>query len=391
MAALIAKEENESNQMLSLVDITKSYEPPVRVLNNISLEIEKGEIACLLGPSGCGKTTLLRVVAGLEKVDGGQILWRGRDLARVPVHRRSFGFMFQDFALFPHRTVSQNIAFGLRMAGWSRAAILERVQQMLSLIGLQGYDERPISELSGGERQRVALARSLAPHPQLLLLDEPLGSLDRTLREELMTELRRILKEMSITAIYVTHDQEEGFAVADKIVLMNQGKLVQRGTPQAVYANPNSLFVARFLGFSNLLPATVSTEYPSMVHTVLGRWPLLEPATAGRYILLIRPDSITTIVSAGTVKAASEISQISSTVPVTAKVLENTFRGALCQLKVEVHSEQRSRTNLTFDVYSRVFDATVPKVGQLITLYINIEQVNLLKREQDSEHKLGTV
>ena len=179
--------------MLEIREVAKSF-GATPVLHEVSFEAARGEIICLLGPSGCGKTTLLRIIAGLEQADAGQVLFAGRDLADTPVHRRGFGFMFQDYALFPHRNVYDNVAFGLRMAGMDSAAIGRRVTEMLELVGLTGYDARRVYELSGGQQQRVALARSLAPQPALLLLDEPLGSLDRTLREELMGELRRILK-----------------------------------------------------------------------------------------------------------------------------------------------------------------------------------------------------
>ncbi|MDQ3247831.1 MAG: ABC transporter ATP-binding protein, partial [Chloroflexota bacterium] len=194
--------------MLTLTSIAKTYPGQTPALHGVNLSVERGEIVCLLGPSGCGKTTLLRIVAGLETADQGKVKLDGRDLAATPVYRRQFGFMFQEFALFPHQTVGENIAFGLRMLGQTGAQIEQRVAEMLTLVNLPGYARRSIFEISGGERQRVALARSLAPNPRLLLLDEPLGSLDRTLREALMIELRTILKKLGMTALYVTHDQQ---------------------------------------------------------------------------------------------------------------------------------------------------------------------------------------
>ncbi len=201
--------------LLQLDDIRKTYNGQTFALDGISLSVDAGEIVCLLGPSGCGKTTLLRIIAGLEKKDRGRILFKGRNLDDTPVHERNFGLMFQDFALFPHKSVAENVAFGLRMARWPAARAATRVNEMLALVDLPGHTQRSIFELSGGERQRVALARSLAPSPELLMLDEPLGSLDRKLREELMAELRKILKTVGQTAVYVTHDQEEAFEVAD--------------------------------------------------------------------------------------------------------------------------------------------------------------------------------
>ena len=277
--------------MLQISDLYKAYAPNALALAGINLTISEGEIVCLLGPSGCGKTTLLRAIAGLESIDQGRISLNGHDLVAMPVHKRNFGFMFQEFALFPHRTVGENIAFGLRMAGQSKAAIAQRIDEMLDLVNLPGYASRSIFALSGGERQRVALARSLAPNPRLLMLDEPLGSLDRALREELMTELRIILKRLGMTAIYVTHDQQEAFAIADRVVVMHQGRIEQMGAPAEVYNRPASAFVAAFLGFRNLVPATVSTTTPDRVNTALGTLALPAPSTPGEYTLLIRPQA----------------------------------------------------------------------------------------------------
>jgi ABC-type Fe3+/spermidine/putrescine transport system ATPase subunit len=249
--------------LLFVSHVSKSY-PGLPVLEEATFAVDPGEIVCLLGPSGCGKTTLLRIVAGLETPDTGTVLLNGQDLARIPVHRRNFGFMFQDYALFPHKDVAQNVAFGLRMQGMSQPEIESRVKEILDLVELQGYERRRVVELSGGEQQRVALARSLAPRPRLLMLDEPLGALDRTLREQLMNELRGILKRVGMTALYVTHDQAEAFAVADRVLIMRArpetgqgGWIEQEGTPADVYRRPASEYVARFLGFHNLLPGVI--------------------------------------------------------------------------------------------------------------------------------------
>ena len=211
---------------LEVTHVSKSY-PGLPVLKEASFAVAEGEIVCLLGPSGCGKTTLLRVVAGLETPDTGRVTFAGNDLATIPVHQRAFGFMFQDYALFPHRDVLGNVAFGLRMQGTPAAKITERVREALALVGLSGFERRRVIELSGGEMQRVALARSLAPRPQLLMLDEPLGALDRALREQLMNDLRGILKRIGLTALYVTHDQSEAFAIADRVLIMRDGQIVK--------------------------------------------------------------------------------------------------------------------------------------------------------------------
>lgn len=286
--------------LLTITGVSKSFTTPVLV--GVDLSVEAGEIVCLLGPSGCGKTTLLRIVAGLEQADRGAVRFDGVDLAPIPVHRRGFGLMFQEFALFPHQSVGENIAFGLRMAGWGRAQQTVRVAEMLDLVALEEYAARTVFELSGGERQRVALARSLAPSPKLLMLDEPLGSLDRALREELMVELRRILKQVGVTALYVTHDQAEAFAVADRVGVMNAGRFEQIDQPEELYARPATPFVARFLGLTNLLPVRISPNGENGA-TPVGLFALDSTVPPGAYTLLIRPEigaeSINTTGNAG--------------------------------------------------------------------------------------------
>jgi ABC-type Fe3+/spermidine/putrescine transport system ATPase subunit len=257
--------------LLEVHRLTKSYSEG-RFPDDISFAVDEGEILCLLGPSGCGKTTLLRLIAGLEIPDSGKMLFEGQDIRDVPVHQRNFGLMFQDQALFPHKNVFENIAFGLRMQCLPKKEIQERVAEVLGSVGMIGFEERDVNQLSGGERQRVALARSLAPRPHLLMLDEPLGALDRALRERLMNELRTILKGIGVTAIYVTHDQQEAFAVADQVVIMDRGHKVQEGKPEEVYRRPATEFVARFLGLENLLPGRVVAAGPPLaVETALGR------------------------------------------------------------------------------------------------------------------------
>jgi ABC-type Fe3+/spermidine/putrescine transport system ATPase subunit len=286
--------------LLEVGAVSKAY-AGTPVLQEVSFWVEEGEIVCLLGPSGCGKTTLLRIVAGLETADAGQVTFGSRSLDDVEVHRRGFGLMFQDFALFPHQDVVANVAFGLRMQALPRQQIEARVAEMLDLVGLSGYEQRRVYDLSGGEQQRVALARSLAPGPRLLMLDEPLGSLDRALREGLMNDLRAILKQVGVTSIYVTHDQQEAFAVADRVIIMDRGRIVQQGMPQAVYWQPASPWVARFLGLSNLVPGRVVVPDPGsgqssspVVETALGRFVLeqAEGHDAGQPVtVLIRPEA----------------------------------------------------------------------------------------------------
>ena len=219
----------------------------LRAVDGVDLEVAAGEVVALLGASGSGKSSLLRAVAGLEDVAAGEVAWGGRSMVRVPVHKRGFGLMFQDGQLFEHRDVGSNIAYGL--TGLSRAQRSERVREMLELVGLPGFERRRVTTLSGGQAQRVALARALAPAPRLLLLDEPLSALDRALREQLATDVRTILRQGGTTALYVTHDQDEAMTVADRVGVMEAGRLLRLDTPQRLWADPGSSKVARFLGF----------------------------------------------------------------------------------------------------------------------------------------------
>ncbi|SPT55058.1 Sulfate/thiosulfate import ATP-binding protein CysA [Actinomyces bovis] len=233
---------------LSVIYPAADGNPPVRGVDGVDLQVACGEVVALLGASGSGKSSLLRAVVGLEDVAEGTITWDGQDVVTTPVHERGFGLMFQDGQLFPFRDVAGNVAYGL--VGLPRVERAARVTEMLALVGLSGYEKRAINTLSGGQAQRVALARALAPRPHLLGLDEPLSALDRALREQLALDLRRILKEQGTTALYVTHDQDEAMVVADRVGVMEAGRLLRIDTPAGLRANPGSEVVARFLGLS---------------------------------------------------------------------------------------------------------------------------------------------
>ncbi len=221
-------------------------------LDEATIRVEDGEVVAVLGPSGSGKTTLLRVVAGLQRPDAGRVVLDEKDLADVPPYRRGIGLVFQDHALFPHRDVGENVAFGLRMRGDDADAIETRTREMLELVGLAGFERRAVGTLSGGERQRVALARALAPEPSVLLLDEPLGSLDRRLRDRLLEDLEHLFAELGLTALYVTHDQAEAFTLGDRVAVMREGRVVQVATPDELWSAPADEDVARFLGLENI-------------------------------------------------------------------------------------------------------------------------------------------
>ncbi|MCA9891528.1 MAG: ABC transporter ATP-binding protein [Anaerolineae bacterium] len=240
--------------MLELKNVHLSYGPN-EVLKGISLNIGQGEIICLLGQSGSDKTSLLRVIAGLEQETRGSIVLAGERINGQKPQQRHVGLMFQDYALFPHMSVAENIAFGLRSGKMDAQQVRQRVDELLHLVRLDGYQDRPIDQLSGGEQQRVALARSLAPRPRLLMLDEPLGSLDASLRETLVKEVHDIIKLAGLTAIYVTHDQQEAFVIADRIAIMQHGQIEQIATPQELYYRPHSRFVVEFLGLHNVVSA----------------------------------------------------------------------------------------------------------------------------------------
>ncbi|MFN2136147.1 MAG: ABC transporter ATP-binding protein [Candidatus Promineifilaceae bacterium] len=345
--------------ILELIGLSKAYTPGKLAVDHVSLTMEEGEILCLLGPSGCGKTTLLRMIAGLETADSGEVWFDGQNMAPTPPYSRDFGMMFQDFALFPHKNVAENIAFGLNMHHWPADKVAARVDEMLALVALPGFGDRDVSLLSGGEQQRVALARSLAPEPRLLLLDEPLGSLDRALRERLMLDVRQILKELGMTAVYVTHDQTEAFAVADRVALMNAGHIEQLDTPRQVYCCPATEFAARFLGFRNLLSAVILDE--QSVRTELGDFKIsgsISEPQGGPVTLLIRPDAaeLRKKVSAGTPNL------------VHGTVRDCSFRGRYTYVWVETAS-----TTLLFE-----FSDADLRRAQPVDLYIDPEGLNIL-------------
>ena len=313
--------------MLTLNSIEKSYDGQP-LLNGVSFTVQENETVCLLGPSGSGKSTLLRIIAGLEEPEGGDVLWKGRSLSEIPPHKRRFGLMFQDYALFPHRNVAENIAFGLRMQNLPKDEIHARVTSALETINMSGFAERKVTELSGGEQQRVALARALAPSPRLLMLDEPLGALDRTLREGLSQELRRILHETKIPAIYVTHDQEEAFAIADRLLLLHQGVILQSGRPHEFYHHPRNVWVAKFFGLGNLVEGTVTAHAPLQVKTSLG---LIHPSCDGNPPPIGQLTSLLFRPSQAAQMATSSNNRISG------KVLDQVFQGEKYRVTLNIN------------------------------------------------------
>lgn len=335
--------------MLRINSVTHAFDGQP-VLHGVDLHIARGDVLCLLGESGSGKTTLLRIVAGLEEGYSGAVTLDDAPVDHLPVHQRDFGLMFQDFALFPHMTVEQNVAFGLKMRGMPAGQRAQRVREMLALVGLEGLARRYVTQLSGGEKQRVALARSLAPGPRLLMLDEPLGSLDAALRERLAGELRAMLKQVGVTALYVTHDQQEAYALADRIAIINAGRIEEIGTPEDIYRRPQTAFTARFLGLHNVLP--VLSLQDGLAFTAAGAFPAGEHAAA----LLLHPDGL-------------HLCEPDSPGALHGRVAERIFRGD----HYRYHLSVGDRVDLMFRLASR--STSLPQVGAEVWVRADEEAV----------------
>jgi putative spermidine/putrescine transport system ATP-binding protein len=307
----------ERGLAVELSDLTRVY-GSVRALDGLTLHIEPGELVALLGPSGCGKTTALRILAGLDTATSGTVSVGGKDLTRVPASKRDMGMVFQAYSLFPHMTVIDNVAFGLKMRGRGGAARRTRAGDMLDLVGLGEHADRYAHQLSGGQQQRVALARALAIEPSVLLLDEPLSALDAKVRVQLRDEIRRVQIEVGTTTLFVTHDQEEALAVADRVGVMNAGRLEQLAPPAELYSAPASRFVGEFVGLSNRLPAEVRGD----VAVVLGQQvPVLPGSATGSGHALVRPEAVSVVADAAgpatvaTVMFLGPLSRVTCTLP----------------------------------------------------------------------------
>ena len=288
---------NEPN-IISIRGVSKHF-GAVHAVDNVDLEIQRGEFFSLLGPSGCGKTTLLRILAGLETPSEGEIFIDGQPMSAIPAYRRPVNMVFQNYAIFPHLDVRGNIAFGLRKSGLSKTEINAKVEEMLDLIKLPGYEERTATQLSGGERQRIALARALVKRPKVLLLDEPLGALDKKLREQMQLELRDLQKSVGITFVFVTHDQEEALTMSDRIAVMSEGKVLQVSSPTGLYEQPRSRFVANFIGNMNFFDGQVRKVIDGAAIVDAGPLGEIEaptnadvPAVGADVLVAIRPEKI---------------------------------------------------------------------------------------------------
>ena len=328
---------------------------PVVALDGLDLTIAAGELIALLGPSGCGKTTTLRLLAGLEDADAGHVTVAGRDISHLPASKRDMGMVFQAYSLFPHMTVRQNVAFGLRLRRVAGAVRDRRAIEMLDLVGLSTQADRYPHQISGGQQQRVALARALAIEPQVLLLDEPLSALDAKVRAQLRDQIRRIQLEVGITTLFVTHDQEEALAIADRVGVMRDGRIEQLAPPTEVYSRPATAFVAEFVGLTNRLAGTVS----GAVVTVRGRdLPLVDTSTpAGQVTALVRPEAVS---------LASDTAGGSG--PLTGTVIATTFLGATSRITVDLG-------DATILAQLPTSDATALPAGSRVTLSIRPDPV----------------
>ena len=280
-----------SNKLINLVDITKIYDG-VTILDNLNLYILENEFLTLLGPSGCGKTTTLRILGGFENPDEGRVLFDGKDITKLPPNKRQLNTVFQKYALFTHMTIAENIAFGLKIKGKSKAYIDDKIKYALKLVNLEGYENRSPALLSGGQQQRIAIARAIVNEPKVLLLDEPLGALDLKLRQDMQYELIRLKNELGITFVYVTHDQEEALTMSDTIVVMNQGYIQQIGTPEDIYNEPQNAFVADFIGDSNIVDGLMLQD--RLVEILGAKFPCVDEGFGVRkpVDVVIRPEDI---------------------------------------------------------------------------------------------------
>ncbi|WP_246668594.1 ABC transporter ATP-binding protein [Bradyrhizobium sp. UNPF46] len=349
---------------LSLHSIAKSFSG-ARVVKDVSLAIKPGEFISLLGPSGCGKTTLLRMIAGLEMPDSGTIALGGKDITGVPVWERNIGVVFQNYALFPHMTVAENIAFGLRTRKVSRTTIEAKVQDALKLVRLDDFGPRSTEKLSGGQKQRVALARALVTDPRLLLLDEPLGALDRKLREQMQVELKMLQREIGITTLMVTHDQEEALTLSDRIAVMSDGRILQDDSPKEIYERPRDAFVADFIGMSNLMQGKV-VESDGKKRIAISEKAVLElppdVISAADVSIFVRPEKL----SLAEVPGAA-----GSSLP--GKIVHVSYSGSVTHCFVDV-GLQKPLTVLITNRSNR--DDEGPRVGQPI--WVNWDARNIV-------------
>ncbi|WP_026884351.1 ABC transporter ATP-binding protein [Clostridium akagii] len=323
--------------ILEIDNIIKKFEEQ-EVIKNISLKINKGEFLTLLGPSGCGKTTTLRIIAGFESPTSGNVLLEGEHVENKQPHERNVNTVFQNYALFPHMNVSENIAYGLKIRRVNKIEIKKRVGEMLSLVQLEGYEKRKIEQLSGGQKQRVAIARALINNPKILLLDEPLGALDLQLRKQMQIELKRLQKKLQITFVYVTHDQEEALNMSDRIAVMNKGVIEQIGSPEDIYERPKTKFVAGFIGESNLIKTKIEKIDEEKITVEFGpnkisvNYKNYDSSKNKESYILIRPENI-------------KYSKVKHQYSMKAIIKEHSYIGSIIKTTMELASNQEIKVS----------------------------------------------
>ncbi len=350
-----------SNKLINLVDITKIYDG-VTILDNLNLYIRENEFLTLLGPSGCGKTTTLRILGGFENPDEGRVLFDGKDITKLPPNKRQLNTVFQKYALFTHMTIAENIAFGLKIKGKSKAYIDDKIKYALKLVNLEGYENRSPALLSGGQQQRIAIARAIVNEPKVLLLDEPLGALDLKLRQGMQYELIRLKNELGITFVYVTHDQEEALTMSDTIVVMNQGYIQQIGTPEDIYNEPQNAFVADFIGDSNIVDGLMLQD--RLVEILGAKFPCVDEGFGVRkpVDVVIRPEDI------DLVKPEDGI--------ITGRVTHLIFKG--------VHYEMEVAANgYTWLVHS----TDMVLVGEEVGLWVNPFDIQIMNKPESEDEE----
>ena len=373
---------------VELIDIVKDFESGgnrVRAVDNVSVQIADGEFFALLGPSGCGKTTTLRLIAGFEQPTAGKVLIRGIAMEGIPAYHRPVNTVFQDYALFPHLTVEQNIMFGLQMEGFDKKAARKRAHEALELVRLPGVSERKPHQLSGGQQQRVALARALVKQPAVLLLDEPLGALDLKLRKNMQYELKALQRDVGITFIYVTHDQEEAITMADRIAVMNEGLMLQVGTPRDIYEHPGTHFVADFIGETNFIAGTllerrsdgygiVRLAEGTIIKAQLSR--SLESA-GGAVSVAIRPERIGITTSRNPPKASEGVADPSEYTDLEALLVDSQYIGTDTRLTLRI-GDQIELVVRVQNIDDREIAAFA--IGQSIKVYWSVSSTTVLDR-----------
>lgn len=351
----------KSNVIIQLNNISKTYEDTT-VLNNFSLSIKKNEFLTLLGPSGCGKTTTLKILAGFEYADKGEVIFENKNINNMPPYERPLNTVFQKYALFPHMNVFDNIAFGLKIKKLKKEEIEKKVKDILKLVSLSGYEKRSINSLSGGQQQRIAIARALVNEPNVLLLDEPLGALDFQLRKDMQIELKRIQQKLGITFIFVTHDQEEALSMSDTIVVMNKGKIQQMGTPEDIYNEPSNKFVAKFIGESNIISGIMREDFKVEFYDYIFDCVDKGFNSNENVDVVIRPEDIEMV---PTEKAN-----------IVGEVISVVFKGVHYEILVRSH-------NSSWKIHS----TKNAVIGDTIGLTFTPESIHIMKSEADIDEK----